>query len=183
MERNIIPLYPDRPAEAESAEVRARRECIALDQKVTGANRELAQWLIDNPTWTAAEVSRWLDCHERRIQRLRVWAKKGFPLSGPHAESNNPSSTTVGSLKTNDNFQDDDFEPSEDVEDPAKVLSNILHSINRAKAGAEAYRKILKVSSFDREAKAEIYNAITQLIVKWKAVRSTLDKKGQGSGS
>jgi hypothetical protein len=42
---------------------------------------------------------------------------------------------------------------------------------------AEAYRKILKASSFDREAKAQIYNAIRDLRAKWAAVQSALDTK------
>jgi hypothetical protein len=37
----------------EMDEERARKECLALDLKVAGANRELAQWILDNPRWSA----------------------------------------------------------------------------------------------------------------------------------
>jgi hypothetical protein len=73
---------------------------------------------------------------------------------------------------------DDTLEPSDEVEDPAQILTNILDSIKHAKSVAEAYRKILKSSSFDREAKEQIYNAIKQLRAKWQAVQSALDAVG-----
>jgi ParB-like chromosome segregation protein Spo0J len=76
-----------------------------------------------------------------------------------------------------DNFEDDTFEPSEDVEEPAQVLTNVLDSIKDAKSVAEAYRKIFKVSSFDREAKKQIYDAINLLIAKWRTVQSTLSSR------
>jgi hypothetical protein len=76
-----------------------------------------------------------------------------------------------------DNFEDDTFEPSEDVEEPARVLTNVLDSIKDAKSVAEAYRKIFKVSSFDREAKKQIYDAINLLIAKWRTVQSTLSSR------
>jgi len=65
------------------------------------------------------------------------------------------------------------------VEDPAQVLTNVLDSIKDAKSVAEAYRKIFKVSSFDREAKKQICDAINLLIVKWRTVQSTLERKGR----
>jgi hypothetical protein len=76
-------------------------------------------------------------------------------------------------------LEDDTFEPSEDVEEPAQVLTNALDSIKSAKSVAEAYRKIFKVSSFDREAKKQIYDAIKLLIAKWRTVQSTLERKGR----
>ncbi len=71
---------------------------------------------------------------------------------------------------------DEPVEVSEDVEYPAQVLINVLDSIENAKAVAEAYRKIFKASSFDGEAKAQIRDAIKLLIVKWRTVKSTLDR-------
>jgi hypothetical protein len=72
------------------------------------------------------------------------------------------------------NFEDDTFEPDENVEEPGKVLVNVLDSIKQSKAVAEAYRKILKASTFDRGAKKEISEAIESLIKKWRSVQSTL---------
>ena len=72
------------------------------------------------------------------------------------------------------NFEDDTFEPDETVEDSRTVLINVLNSIKQSKAVAEAYRKILKASPFDRGAKKEISDAIELLIRKWRSVQSTL---------
>jgi hypothetical protein len=60
------------------------------------------------------------------------------------------------------------------VEDPAIVLANVLDTIEEAKAVAEAYRKIFKVSRFDPGARGEISDAIESLIRKWRAVQSAL---------
>jgi hypothetical protein len=75
---------------------------------------------------------------------------------------------------SNENFEDDTFEPDDNVEDPAIVLNNVLDSIKQSRAVAEAYRKILKVSPLDRGAKKEISEAIDSLIRKWRSVQSTL---------
>jgi hypothetical protein len=76
-------------------------------------------------------------------------------------------------LKSNENFEDD-ISVSEDVEDPAIVLSNILDSIQRAQSVARAWRKILKLSSFDRGAKKQISDEIDLLIRKWRSVQASL---------
>jgi hypothetical protein len=172
------------PAIVEMAEERDRRECVALDKKIDGANRQLAQWLIDHPTYPNTAVAKWLDCDESRPRFLRKWANGGF-VENYRSKIHKRSESVLGpneGLKTNDNFQDDDLEPSPEMEDPTQILTNVLDSIKHAKSVAEAYRKILKSSPFDREAKTQIYNAINQLIVKWRTVQSTLDKKGQGNG-
>jgi hypothetical protein len=73
--------------------------------------------------------------------------------------------------------ENNDVEVSEEVEDPALVLADALDTIDWHKAVAEAYRKIFKVSSFDREAKEQIRAAIKKLIIKWRTVDSALDNK------
>jgi hypothetical protein len=188
--RNIIPLYPEPPAIVREDEEYDRKECIALVRKVGSGNRELAQWLADHrKTYPCPVVAEWIkdepssSYNERSLRQLRKWAEGGF-VGRPFGRDNKPDNRrdrTDGPLKTHDNFQDDELEPSDEVEDPAQVLTNVLDSIEDAKALAEAYRKIFKVSSFDREAKAKIYNAINNLIVKWRTVQSTLDKKGHGN--
>jgi hypothetical protein len=65
-----------------------------------------------------------------------------------------------------------------DVEDPAIVLTNVLDTIKQARGVAEAYRKILQRSPFDRAAKKEINDAIESLLRKWRSVQSTLAAKG-----
>jgi hypothetical protein len=65
---------------------------------------------------------------------------------------------------------------SDEVADAAFVLDHALDSLDGAKALAEAYRKIFKKSSFDREAKEQIRHAIKLLIIKWRTAESALDK-------
>jgi Protein of unknown function (DUF3102) len=67
----------------------------------------------------------------------------------------------------------DDIEPG-GVEEPEKILTNVLDTIKQQKAVAEAYRKILKVSPFDPAAKKRISDEIDLLIRKWRLVQSTL---------
>ena len=62
----------------EMDEERDRKACLALDLKVAGANRELAQWLLDHPQYTGAHVARGVGSGETKIKRLRHWAQSGF---------------------------------------------------------------------------------------------------------
>jgi hypothetical protein len=180
---SVIHWPKEVPAIVESVEARDRRDCVALYQKADSADREWAQWCLDNPSYTHAEIARWCGCGTTTVKRKRKWAKAGFVglwsdidrgPERPHAVDE--------TLKTHDNFEDDEMEPSDDVEDPTTILWHLLDTIQGQKAVAEAYRKIFKKSSFDRETKAKIYNEIQQLIVKWRTVQSTLDTKGQGNG-
>jgi hypothetical protein len=91
----------------------------------------------------------------------------------PQATEPVPVETTTN-IASNKNFEDDTFEPDENVEDPKKVLENVLDSIKQSKAVAEAYRKVLKVSPFDRAAKKQISDEIELLIRKWRSVQSVL---------
>jgi hypothetical protein len=162
--------------EIDEIEQRDRKICISLDRKVNGADRELAQWLIDHPRYSGKTVAGWLGCEERRVQRLRIWAKRGFSTRGPQSrnpyrKSRNPATSPDAPLKS---FENDDFEPSDDVESSAVILKNVLDTIDQSKGVAEAYRKIFKASPFDCEAKQQIDNAIMLLIRKWRSVQSLL---------
>jgi hypothetical protein len=177
---NVFPIGRPIPAIIEVAEEHDRKEYLALYNKTDGAARDEAQWLLDHPTYSAPAVARWAGCGETRIKELRRWAAGGFMGNLTSVRSNRRPGADEA-LKTNEDFEDDPSDSSDDVEDPAVVLSNVLDSIKNAKSVAEAYRKIFKVSSFDREAKEKIYNAIQLLIAKWRTVQSTLDRKGKGN--
>jgi hypothetical protein len=43
--------------EIDEIEQRDRKICISLDRKVSGANHELAQWLIDHPRYSQRVVA------------------------------------------------------------------------------------------------------------------------------
>ena len=62
---------------------RDRKTCLSLDLRVTGANHELGQWLVDHPRYSAPVVAGWLGCGETRIKELRRWAAGGF-IGAPH---------------------------------------------------------------------------------------------------
>lgn len=181
---NIVPINP--PAIVEMAEERDRKECVSLDRKVDGANRELAKWLCEHETYSSRTVAKWLGCTYSRINYLKRWYKNGCP-GKPFDNSNKPDdrerARAQEALESNDNFVDDEFEPSDEVEDPQHVVKHFMDSVGNAKSVAEAYRKIFKVSSFDSEAKKQINSAINQLIVKWRTVQSTLERRGRLNGS
>jgi sigma54-dependent transcription regulator len=92
----------------------------------------------------------------------------------PNHRSSNGAARHQSPLASQTNFEDDTFDPDDAVEDPAIVLENVLDSIRHAKSVANAYRKIFKVSSFDRGAKNQIDEAITALIGKWRSVQTLL---------
>jgi hypothetical protein len=125
----------------------------ALDLKVTGANRELAQWLLDHPRYSGVVVAAWLGCGKTRIKGLRQWATNGFNGS-PFDSKNKPDGRRNhdaaarrgrGPLKTKDNSEsNDDFETDGGEIAPPDVLEdNILHAIggvrpNLPRCGADA---------------------------------------------
>jgi hypothetical protein len=94
---------------------RDRKECLTLDQKVRGANRELAQWVL-NHSYTNVEVAKWLTCNESRIRRLRKWAKEGFvgvydkthPTKSPQSAStpNHPLKSKDNSIPTEEEAEE-----------------------------------------------------------------------------
>jgi hypothetical protein len=94
-----------RPAFIESDIERDRKECVRLDLKVSGANRELAEW-VANHSYSNVEVAGWLTCNESRIRKLRKWAKEGFvgfyDKTHPTKSPQSPS-TANQPLKSKDN--------------------------------------------------------------------------------
>jgi hypothetical protein len=172
---------------------RDRKTCIALDLKVTGANHELAQWLLDHPRYSGSDVAGWLGCSKSRVNQLRKWASEGFRGS-PFDSQNRPDSrerhdlpaTPRGRspLETNDNSEsDDDFDPEtgevrDDIAAPEVLEDNILHAIGGMNENARIFNKLLRDSALDREAVTRINTAIDRAIGKWRSIQSTLERKG-----
>lgn len=164
---------------------RDRKTCLNLDLKVTGANRELAQWLLDHPRYSSADVAGWLGCSGSRIRDLRRWAEGGF--QGPQRGKSRPSEDASRRrdvnepLETNDNSEsDDDLEADSkpEVAAPAVLEDNILYAIGGMNENARVFNKLLRVSVFDRETVDRINTAIDRMIGKWRSIQSTLEKKG-----
>jgi len=166
---------------------RDRKTCVALDLKVVGANHELAQWLLDHPSYSNATVGRWLGCSEFRVRQLRKWARGGF--SGTPFDmgiTRNRQRDSIGRskqpLKSLDNSESDlesDGDPG--IADPAEVEDNVLYSLARISEHARVFRKAFKHSSFDREAEVTIMTAIDRMIDKWRSAQKVL-KGGHENG-
>lgn len=165
---------------------RDRKTCVALDLKATGANRELAQWLLSHPYYTALVVADWLSCHPVRITRLRRWAKDGF-IEPSHQSryAAKKSSSTNQPLESLDNSDPDGQEAeigSSEVADPATIEDNALYTIQRINEHARVFKKLFKVSSLDRETRDRIITAIERMIQKWRSTQATLERKGNDDG-
>jgi hypothetical protein len=122
--------------EIDEIEQRDRKICISLDRKVSDANRELAQWLIDHPRYSQRVIASWLGCKHTRIFYLRKWATNGFqgmPFGKgnkrddrpPNHRNSNGAARHQSPLTSQTNFQDDAFD-FDGVEYPAIVLENFL---------------------------------------------------------
>lgn len=156
---------------------RDRKTCVALDLKVDGANRELAQWLADHPRYSLKTVAGWLSCGKTRIGDLRQWAQSGF------SKDKHPTATRMlrfrnsgnETLKSQDNLDD-----SEEVADAATVEDNALHALARMNEHARIFKKFFKLSTFDAEAKIRISNAIDRMIGKWRSTQATLKRRHNG---
>lgn len=166
---------------------RDRKTCLTLDLKVTGANRELAQWLVDHPRYSGAVVAGWIGCEERRIQKLRKWAQEGFVdlPNSRYKDNRKPTAPSDAALKRNDNSESDAVEHDEDgvviddeIASPEQIEDNVLYAIQRINENARAFSKILKASALDREAVERINTAVDRMIQKWRSIQSTLEKKG-----
>jgi hypothetical protein len=163
---------------------RDRKKCISLDQRVTGASRELAQWLLDHPRYSAPVVAGWLGCSETRIKQLRGWASKGFV--GPQRDGNlsrprddNRRRDVDAPLNPQENpdpSQDDD---TSIVADPEVIKENLMDTLGRSLAVAKVFIKILKQSSLAEGANGELNSAINRLLNKWRAVQAILTKEGR----
>ena len=170
---------------------RDRKICISLELKVSGANRELAQWLLDHPRYSGADVAGWLGCSKSRINDLRAWAARDFSGS-PRSNESRPSTSDVDrrreTLKTNDNSEfggaehDEDgvvTDDDSDIASPDQIEDNILYAIQRINENARVFNKILKASALDRQAADRINTALDRMIQKWRSIQSTLEKKGK----
>jgi hypothetical protein len=159
---------------------RDRKTCVALDLKVTGANGELAQWLLDHPRYSAPMVADWLDCGVTRVKDLRVWAQSGFdPNSHPNKKRQDRGHRRISGgeeLNPLDNSESNDAEThdSDDVADAATVEHNVLYTLARMNEHARMFKRFFKLSSFDREAEARISAAIDRMIQKWRSTQATL---------
>ena len=121
------------------------------------------------------EVSKYLERTGQRIESIS--SPCGMPLVHRDEDGVMVNSETGKPLAKPAPVEPDADGDFQRVEYPEQVLINFLDSIKGAKSVAEAYRKIFKLSSFDSEAKEQIKHEIKLLIVKWRTVESTLDRK------
>ena len=162
----------------EMDEERDRKACLALDLKVTCANRELAQWLLDHPRYSERIVAGWLSCGTTRIGDLRRWAKSGFTdefhPSKRRLERDDARRAEHGPPETNDNSaQDEDAE----IAPPETIEDNLHHYLARMNNFARMFKDHFKLSAFDREAEERIITAIDRMIEKWRSTQSIITKR------
>lgn len=166
---------------------RDRKTCVSLFHKVNGANRELAQWLLDHPRYTGEQVAGWLGCGKSKILDLRQWAKEGFEKT-PSEKRRERANKLRMSGKQPLNSQENSPYPSESdepddggdgVAPPEEIRENILDTIDRHAAVVRSYKKVLRVSSLDQSTKDEVSNAISVLITVWQSLQRALRPKGE----
>ena len=158
-----------------SKQVHEARQVRDAEKAKPGIIREtLNECLVANKEPTHAAVQRAINTKDRK-QPTHVDAGRCLC---PMCDDQHAIPSDLGDRKpSSTDFEDDTFEPSDDVEVPSKVLHNILDTVSNQKVVAEAYRKILKVSPFDREAKKQIVGSIELMIRKWRSVQSILGRE------
>lgn len=166
---------------------RDRKICVSLDLKATGANRELAQWLLDHPTYSAPVVAGWLGCGAARIKKLRIWAKEGFigsAYTAKYKKKIDSSNRNDQQLKSLDNLdyggQEAEISGGEDTEiaDPDVIEDNALYTLQRINENVRVFKKLFKASPLDLEARNRISVAIERTIQKLRSTQAILERKG-----
>jgi hypothetical protein len=106
-----------------------------------GANRELAQWLLDHPRYSAPVVAGWLGCGDTRIKELRRWAEGGFiGTQSRRSERHDRRRAADAPLKSQDNpgadsaHESDDDGSTSEVADPEVIKENLLDTVSQAAA-------------------------------------------------
>ncbi len=171
---------------------RDRKECIHLFARVTGANRELAQWLLDHSRYTGTTVAGWLGCGQTKIYNLREWAQGGFkdedePSAKRLARADSRRAET-SALKSQENSEDEDedelvkdiigSDDSPEVAPPEEVVKNLLYSIERQLEITRAYKRILRASSLGEGMKGEVSDALGTLITLCQSLQRALRPGG-----
>jgi hypothetical protein len=93
---------------------------------------------------------------------------------------------TVSATQCSD-YDDDDIAESdpdvieeEEIAEPEQIEGNIIYCLERVNAHVPMFKKHIKLSTFDREAKERISAAFDQTIKKLRSVQSVLAKNGGG---
>ena len=165
-----------------------RRELIAkvLKAKPEASNRQIAkQTKADDKT--VAKVRTALEATAEIPQLERTTGADGKdrpthrhtpkPVPSPPIERNPTSRPSPSKPPTPDEVRSESDDEDNGVADPAEVEDNALHSLGRNSAHAKMFKKIFKLSSFDRGAKERISTAIDEMISKWRSAQATLNQK------
>lgn len=163
---------------------RDRKECIKLNYEADSGNRKLAQWLLDHPIYTGAQVAVWLDCSKTRINDLRQWAADGFqknPSEKRRDRASREKSQTDRSAGREALESLDNLEPQEEIADPAGFIVAIAK--NASDKANIAVRNLQ--NNFTSDDQTKIIEAIDALIRKWNSVKRKIQtklKKGSDNG-
>ena len=98
------------------------------------------------------------------------------PVPSPPIERNPTSRPSPSKLPTPDEVCSESDNEDSEVADPATVEDNALYTLARMNEHAKAFKKIFRLSSFDRETEKRISTAIDRMISKWRSAQATLTK-------
>ena len=101
----------------------------------------------------------------------------GKPVPSPPSEGKPTSRPSPSKLPTPDEVRSESDDEDSEVADPATVEDNALYTLARINEHAKAFKKIFKLSSFDRETEERISTAIDRMISKWRSAQATLNQK------
>jgi hypothetical protein len=76
----------------------------------------------------------------------------------------------------------DDDGGSEEVAAPEVIKDNVLYSLERMNEHARVFKKLFKLSAFDRDDEATISAAIDEMILKWRSTQAALTRRSHGEG-
>jgi hypothetical protein len=132
------------------------------------------------------------DCAAPALERLAEIKEQGRQRKREHDERKREEKQQPGNVTSDaDDWEDAEIieeaavpaainamsEPDETlVEEPEVIKQNVLDWIDRNTAGVRAWKKVLKVSSLDHEAKDEVAVAIVALAREWTLLANSLVK-------
>jgi hypothetical protein len=135
------------------------------------SNALLAEW-ADVDDHCIADIREELEATSE-IPRFEKTIGKDGKARPSRKHTPKPVPPTAASVEHKAEPTDDDPEDG-DVADPATVEDNALYTLARINEHARAFKKIFKLSSFDREATERISTAIDSMISKWRSTQATL---------
>jgi hypothetical protein len=154
-----------------------KRDLIAkvLKAKPEASNRAIAKQVKADDK-TVGKVRRELEATAEIPQLDKTTGEDGRARTTKRARPVDADYPTVEAVLDGsaDNYE---WGGESEVAPPEEIKSNILDSIERHKAVARAYKKVLAVSKLDQTSKDEVSAAIGRLINTWQSLQRALARR------